>query len=154
MKIQFWAIGKANDKYFDEAIDHYTRRISHYFTVNWRLFPASKNNRKEDAMAAESESLLHARQPGDFLIALDETGEQLNSVQLASSIERQALNSIKCMTFAIGGAYGFSPSFLKKCDFTWSLSPLTFPHQLVRLILAEQIYRACTIMRNEGYHHE
>lgn len=153
MKIQLWAIGKANERLFDEAVEHYTGRIRHYFPVTWRIFPASKLSQKKDAMQEEASVLLHARQQGDIIVALDENAKQMNSIALASFIEKQLLHSPKSLIFAIGGAYGFDQSFLKKCDFTWSLSMLTFPHQLVRLILSEQLYRACTILRNEGYHH-
>lgn len=153
MKFQLWAIGKPNDKLFDEAISHYTKRIGHYFTVTWRIFPASKRTQKQDAMQEEASVLWHARQQNDIIIALDENGKLMSSSELASLIERKLITGSKNLIFAIGGAYGFDRDFLKKCDLILSLSPLTFPHQLVRLILSEQLYRACTILRNEGYHH-
>lgn len=89
----------------------------------------------------------------DHLIALDERGKMLDSLQLAQMIQQCANESIKNLIFLIGGAYGIHPDVLKRAQFKWSLSALTFPHQLVRLILAEQLYRACTINRNEKYHH-
>jgi 23S rRNA (pseudouridine1915-N3)-methyltransferase len=86
-------------------------------------------------------------------VLLDERGHQLSSEELATFIQLRANESIKNIIFLIGGAYGVSDELIKRADYKWSFSKLVFPHQLVRLILAEQIYRACTIMRNEKYHH-
>ena len=88
-----------------------------------------------------------------FLIALDERGKPLNSEGLADFMMKRSNESTKNLIFLIGGAYGIDEAVLKRADFKWSLSQLVFPHQLVRLILAEQVYRACTILRNEKYHH-
>ncbi len=101
----------------------------------------------------ESKIVLDKTGKDDFLIALDENGKEMDSVQLASFIQTRANESVKQIIFLIGGAFGLDDTVLKRADFCWSLSKLTFPHQLVRLILAEQIYRACTIQRNEKYHH-
>jgi len=89
----------------------------------------------------------------DFIILLDETGKQLTSVELANFIEQKTNASIRSLVFIIGGAFGVSDEIKQRANFTWSLSKLVFPHMLVRLILAEQVYRACTILRNEKYHH-
>ena len=88
------------------------------------------------------------------MIALDERGKEMSSEKLAEFIQARANESIKTIVFVIGGAFGLDEVVLKKANYTWSLSRLTFPHQLVRLILAEQVYRACTIIRNEKYHHK
>ena len=90
----------------------------------------------------------------DYLVALDEKGKQLNSVSLAEFIMKRSNESVKNLVFLVGGAFGLDEQVLKKANYKWSLSDLTFPHQLVRLILAEQVYRACTILRNEKYHHK
>jgi 23S rRNA (pseudouridine1915-N3)-methyltransferase len=92
-------------------------------------------------------------QPTDHLILLDERGKQLSSPGLAQLINQKANQSVSRLVFLIGGAYGVSEEIQSKANFTWSLSQLVFPHMLVRLILAEQLYRACTILRNEKYHH-
>ena len=92
-------------------------------------------------------------QPADKLILLDERGKNLYSPDLATLLQQYADQSTKNLVFLIGGAYGVSDAVKKRADFYWSLSNLVFPHMLVRLILAEQLYRACTIMRNEKYHH-
>ena len=111
-------------------------------------------NLSEEAIKkTEGISILNALQNDDVLVALDEYGKQWNSVELANFIQQKANESSRNIIFLIGGAYGIDESVLKKCSFKWSLSKLVFPHQLVRLILAEQIYRACTIIRNEKYHH-
>jgi len=89
----------------------------------------------------------------EYLVALDEHGKEMTSEQLAGFIQGRANESQKTIVFVIGGAFGLDDAVLERADYKWSLSKLTFPHQLVRLILAEQVYRACTIMRNEKYHH-
>ena len=89
----------------------------------------------------------------DFLVALDEKGKHFTSTELSVFIQNRANEGQKQLIFLIGGAYGIDDTILKRANHKWSLSQLTFPHQLVRLILCEQIYRACTILRNEKYHH-
>ncbi len=156
MKIIFWSLGKAHDRYVKEGIEMFTRRISHYFPVEWKLFPAAKNAENlspEEIKKAEGISILNALQNNDVVVALDENGKQWNSLELANFIQQKANESSRNLIFLIGGAYGLDENVLRKCHFKWSLSKLVFPHQLVRIILAEQIYRACTILRNEKYHH-
>jgi 23S rRNA (pseudouridine1915-N3)-methyltransferase len=156
MKIYFWSVGKAHEPYVKEGIELFTRRISHYYATEWKVFPTAKNAAsitEDQIKKAEATTLLNALQNGDVLIALDENGKQWNSNEVAGFIQQKANESIKNIIFLIGGSYGLHESILKKCSFKWSLSKLVFPHQLVRLILAEQIYRACTIIRNEKYHH-
>jgi 23S rRNA (pseudouridine1915-N3)-methyltransferase len=89
----------------------------------------------------------------EYLVVLDEHGKEMSSEQLAGFIQARANESHKTIVFVIGGAFGLDEAVLKRANYKWSLAKLTFPHQLVRLILAEQVYRACTIMRNEKYHH-
>ncbi|MEO9144558.1 MAG: 23S rRNA (pseudouridine(1915)-N(3))-methyltransferase RlmH [Ginsengibacter sp.] len=156
MKIYFWSVGKAHEPYVKEGVGLFTQRISHYYPIEWKIFPIAKNAatlNEEQIKKAEASLLLHTLQDDDVLVALDENGKQWNSIELAGFIQQKANESSKNIIFLIGGAYGIHESVLKKCSFKWSLSKLVFPHQLVRLILAEQIYRACTIIRNEKYHH-
>jgi 23S rRNA (pseudouridine1915-N3)-methyltransferase len=89
----------------------------------------------------------------DWLVVLDEKGRQFTSGGLAEFIRSRANESTKNLIFLVGGAYGLDGSVLQRANYKWSLSELTFPHQLARLILTEQLYRACTILRNEKYHH-
>lgn len=157
MKLYFWSVGKAHETYVKEGVETFTRRISHYYPVEWKIFAPAKNIAtlsKDQVKAAESSLILNALQQVDILIALDENGKQWNSIELAAFIQQRANESAKNIIFLIGGAYGLHENILKRCNHKWSLSKLVFPHQLVRLILSEQIYRACTIIRNEKYHHE
>lgn len=156
MKILFWSIGKPHEPYVKEGVELFTNRIAHYYPVEWKIFPSAKNAASispDQIRKAEAAAVLNSLQTDDLVIALDEYGKQVNSVELAGYIQQKANESTKDLIFLIGGAYGLDESILKKCKFRWSLSKLVFPHQLVRLILVEQIYRACTIIRNEKYHH-
>jgi 23S rRNA (pseudouridine1915-N3)-methyltransferase len=157
MKISLWAIGKNNEPYVKSGIDEFTKRISRYFPVEWTIIPVLKNAgmlSEMDLKKKEAETILQWLRPEDYLIALDEKGKQLSSEGLAQFLQTRSNESVKNIIFLIGGAFGLDNQVLSKAKFTWSLSSLTFPHQLVRLILAEQIYRACTILRNEKYHHK
>ena len=156
MKIYFWSIGKVHEPYVKEGIEIFTKRISHYYPVEWKIFPPAKNAAtisEDQIKKAEAIQLLSATQPGDALIALDENGNQWSSAELAAFIQQKANSNTKNLIFLIGGAYGLHETILNICNYKWSLSKLVFPHQLVRLILSEQVYRACTIIRNEKYHH-
>jgi 23S rRNA (pseudouridine1915-N3)-methyltransferase len=156
MKISFWSIGKANEPYIKAGVEDFTRRISRYFKVEWKIIPFPKNAAtlsEIDLKKKEGEIITGLLNKDDYLVALDERGKQISSEGLANFIQTRANESSKQVVFLIGGAYGIDEAVLKRADFKWSLSQLVFPHQLVRLILAEQVYRACTILRNEKYHH-
>ena len=157
MKLQFWSIGKNNEAYVKAGVEEFTSRISKYYKVDWTIIPLPKNSgmmREMDLKKKEAEIILDWLSKDDFLVALDEKGKQLSSEGLAEFIQKRANESVKTIVFLIGGAFGLDEAVLKRANFNWSLSQLVFPHQLVRLILAEQIYRACTILRNEKYHHK
>jgi 23S rRNA (pseudouridine1915-N3)-methyltransferase len=157
MKIWLWSVGKAHDSYVKEGIEDFTRRISKYYPVEWRVFSPARqtvNSSGVDIKKQEGQTILAQLQKDDYLVLLDENGMQITSPQLATLIERQANNSVKQLIFLIGGAFGVDDLVKARANYTWSLSPLVFPHQLVRLMLAEQLYRACSIIRNEKYHHE
>ena len=157
MKISFWSIGKANEVYVKAGVEEFTSRISRYFKVDWNIIPMPKNAglmSETDLKKKEGEIILQWLDKDDYLVALDERGKQLSSEGLADLIQARANDSIKQLVFLIGGAYGIDEAVLKRANNKWSLSPLVFPHQLVRLILAEQVYRACTILKNEKYHHK
>ncbi|MEO7983660.1 MAG: 23S rRNA (pseudouridine(1915)-N(3))-methyltransferase RlmH [Bacteroidota bacterium] len=156
MKISFWSVGKANEAYIKTGVEEFTRRISRYFKVEWTIIPVPKNaaNLSEmDLKKKEGETILEWLNKDDYLVVLDERGKQMSSEGLAAFIQTRANESTKQLIFLVGGAYGTDDTVLKRADHRWSLSQLVFPHQLVRLILAEQVYRACTILRNEKYHH-
>jgi 23S rRNA (pseudouridine1915-N3)-methyltransferase len=157
MKIWFWSIGKAHDSYVKEGVDEFTKRISKYFPVEWTIIPVPKNAgmlSEMDLKKREGGTILQWLKPDDYLIALDEHGKQFSSEGLSEFLQERASASTKNLVFLIGGAFGLDAAVLKRAQMKWSLSQLTFPHQLVRLILAEQVYRACTILQNEKYHHK
>ena len=157
MKIFFWSIGKANEPYIKAGVEEFTKRIARYFKVEWNIIPMPKNAgmmSEMDLRKKEGEIILQWLGKDDYLVALDERGKQLSSEGLANFIQTRANESTKHLIFLIGGAYGIDDAVLKRTDYKWSLSQLVFPHQLVRLILAEQVYRACTILKNEKYHHK
>ncbi len=157
MKLSLWSIGKAHESYIKEGVEEYTKRISKYYPVKWTIIPVPKNAgmlSEMDLRKREGEIIMEWLKPDDYLIALDEKGKQLTSEALSQLIEQRASENTKNIVILIGGAFGLHEMILQKAKFVWSLSQLTFPHQLVRLILAEQIYRACTILRNEKYHHK
>lgn len=156
MKIHFWSLGKPHEAYVKDGIEMFTKRITHYYPVEWNIIPTPKNAgmlSEMDLKKREGETILSFLQKEDYLVLLDERGKQLTSETLATFIQSRANESTQRLIFLIGGAYGVSDAVKKRANHTWSLSQLVFPHQLVRLILAEQIYRACTIIRNEKYHH-
>ena len=157
MKIQLWAIGKNHEPYIRDGAVDFTKRLSKYYSAEWVILPVPKNAGMLSAMdlkKKEGETILEWLKKGDYLVALDERGKQFTSPGLATFIQDRANEGIKNLVFLIGGAFGLDQQVLQRANHQWSLSNLTFPHQLVRLILAEQLYRACTILRNEKYHHE
>ncbi len=107
-----------------------------------------------DLKKKEGEMVLDWIQKDDYLVALDEYGKQLTSETLADFIQKRSNQSVRKLVFLIGGAFGLDKAVLERANYKWSLSQLTFPHQMVRLILAEQVYRACSIIKNEKYHHK
>ena len=156
MKIQLWSIGKPHDKELKPAIEQFTTRCNNYFSVEWNIIPVPRNAgmmSEMDLKKKEGEVILEWLEERDYMVALDERGKQFTSKALADFIQLRANESTRRLIFVIGGAFGLDEAILKRADMKWSLSTLTFPHQLVRLILAEQLYRAFTILRNEKYHH-
>jgi 23S rRNA (pseudouridine1915-N3)-methyltransferase len=157
MQLNFWTIGKPNEPYVKPGIEEFTSRVSKYFKVAWNIIPVPKNAgmlSEMDLKKREGETILEWLQKEDYLVALDERGKQMSSEKLAGFIQSRANESTKKLVFLIGGAFGLDEAVLKRANYRWSLSELTFPHQLVRLVLAEQVYRACTILKNEKYHHK
>lgn len=156
MKIALWSVGKAHESYVKEGVEDFTKRISRYFKVEWSIIPVPKNAgmlSEMDLKKKEGELILEWLSKDDYLVLLDERGKQLSSEGLATFIQSRANESIKQLVFLIGGAFGVDESVMQRANYKWSLSQLVFPHQLVRLVLAEQLYRACTILKNEKYHH-
>ena len=144
---------KAHESYINEGVINFTKRIGHYYPVHWQLIAPSKLKEPSQIKKAEAVSILKTIDATDILILLDETGKMLSSPQLAQFIQQKANQSAQNLVFLIGGAFGVDATVTKRAQFVWSLSDLVFPHMLVRLILAEQVYRACSILANEKYHH-
>lgn len=124
--------------------------------MEWTILPVPKNAgmlSEMDLKKKESATILDWLQKDDYLVALDGRGKEMSSETLAAFVRSRGNESLKNLVFLIGGAFGLDEAVLSRANYQWSLSKLTFPHQLVRLILTEQLYRACTILRNEKYHH-
>lgn len=146
MKFIFISVGKKNDSDIVDAVLDYTKRIERYFKVEWKIIPTSDKEK-------EGENILKLIQSDDFVIVLDEVGRELNTIELSAFVEKRMLASDSRIVFIIGGAYGMHDPILHRANFTWSLSKLTFPHQLVRLLLVEALYRAISVLKKEPYHH-
>jgi len=154
MKISIWSVGKNHEAYIKDGVAEFTKRISHYYPIDWQIIAPSKATQPAAIKKEEAQNIMKQMASTDVLILLDETGKMLNSPGLAQLIQQKANQSNQKIIFLIGGAYGVSDDIKKRANHTWSLSQLVFPHMLVRLILSEQIYRACSILANEKYHHE
>ena len=156
MTIKLVCIGKTKEAYARQGIDDYRRRIRRYVSLNYQELKAEKrreNTPDTEIQQREYECIQKALTPQDYVVALDEHGVQYSSVEFADFISRcQMQGRIKTLTFVTGGATGFSRVFLQQADHVVSLSKMTFPHQLCRLVLLEQVYRAYTILAGEPYH--
>ena len=150
MAMTIIAIGKKHEAWIKDGLEEYEQRLRKPFEAEWRLLPHSPI--AERAIADESERILESIQPDDYVVLLDEKGKMLSSPELSQALQAQ-FNWGQRVVFIIGGAFGVSQSVKDRADLVWSLSDLVFPHQLVRLILIEQIYRAQTIANGEAYHH-
>ena len=151
MPIRILCVGKRHESWVADGIERYQKRLKKPFTVEWVLLPHSAREGL-GARQDESERIL-SRLPGDeYVVLLDERGENLDSPQL-STLLLQPLESSRSVTLVIGGAYGVDQTVHQRADIVWSLSRLVFPHQLVRLIIAEQLYRAQEIAQGNPYHH-
>ncbi len=154
MKLSIIALGKKLDSSIEKLLNEYLTRLPKEFQLKWILHEGlkpGKNISQEQIQKKEAELLINLIPEGSFAVALDERGIQFTSQELALKLAEWKIVH-KEICFIIGGAYGIHADFLKKCDFCWSLSKLTLPHQLVRVILAEQIYRSWTILSRHPYH--
>ena len=157
MKITLLTVGKTDVKWVKEGLDLYVSRLSHYAPFQLRDLPELKNVSaldREQIKVREGELILKSLRPSDEVVLLDEGGRELRSVEFASWLEKRFSRGSRDIVFVIGGAYGFSKEVYARADSKLSLSKMTFSHQMVRTIFAEQLYRAFTIMRGEPYHHE
>lgn len=157
MKITLLTVGKTDKDWVRQGLDIYVSRLKHYIPFSIVEIPELKNVSalsKDLIKSKEGELILKNIRPTDDVILLDEKGKQYTSVELAKIIQDKISYAGKDIIFIIGGAYGFSDAVYQRANSKLSLSKMTFSHQMVRAIFAEQIYRAFTIMRGEPYHHE
>lgn len=156
MKTTLILVGKTNGKLFNQGIDDYAKRITHYMPFNIKVLPELKSTKslsENQQKVKEGEMILKNLSPSDDLVLLDEHGSELRSIEFASWLVKKR-NSGRNVVFVIGGPYGFSQDVYNRANEKISLSKMTFSHQMVRLIFTEQLYRACTIIKGEPYHHE
>lgn len=156
MKTELILVGKTNDKHFQTGIDDYCQRIGHYMPFSITVIPELKNTKSlgfQQQKEREGELILAKLQSSDHVVLLDEHGKDFRSVEFARWIEQKNA-SVRRLVFVIGGPYGFSETVYSRANEKISLSKMTFSHQMVRLVFVEQIYRACTIIKGEPYHHE
>ena len=156
MKTVLILVGKTNDKHFQAGINDYADRISHYMPFEIITIPELRNTKnlsEEQQKTAEGELILRQLQASDTVVLLDEHGKEMRSVEYARWLQQRSMNARR-LVFIIGGPYGFSPAVYSRADEKISLSLMTFSHQMFRLIFTEQLYRACTIIKGEPYHHE
>lgn len=149
--IKILAVGRRHENWIEEGIRRYETRLKPPFNTEWVLLPHSAREGL-GARQEESERILSKLKPDDFVILLDERGKLLDSPALSRKLLEQ-LERSRQVVLIIGGAYGVDESVQQRADLVWSLSPLVFPHQLVRLIVAEQLYRAQEIAAGRPYHH-
>lgn len=157
MKITLLTVGKTDRDWVRQGLDIYVSRLKHYIPFNLVEIPELKNVSSlsvEQIKSKEGELILKNIRPTDDLILLDERGRQYTSIELAKVLQDKISYIGKDLVFVIGGAYGFSQAVYDRSNSRISLSKMTFSHQMVRAIFAEQIYRAFTIMKGEPYHHE
>jgi len=156
MTIKLLAIGKTNRRPLQELISEYDKRLKHYVKFELEIIPDIKNTKNLSEIQQkekEGELILKKVKPTDVLVLLDEKGKQYSSLDFSEYLQKKMNSGIKELVFAVGGPYGFSDTVYQKAQGKFSLSKMTFSHQMVRLFVVEQVYRAFTILRNEPYHH-
>lgn len=156
MKVTLLLVGKTQDKNFVKGIEEYVSRIVHYLPFTITTIPELKNTKsltESQQKEREGERILKEIQPSDTVVLLDEHGKEFRSIAYASWLQKKQ-NTARGLVFVIGGPYGFSKAVYDRANEKISMSKMTFSHQMVRLIFVEQLYRACTIIKGEPYHHE
>ncbi|MCB9046855.1 MAG: 23S rRNA (pseudouridine(1915)-N(3))-methyltransferase RlmH [Chitinophagales bacterium] len=156
MDIEIWSIGKENEAFIDTGIELYFKKTRPYNPVQLVTLQLPKKAATTDierTKQQEEELIFKKLQPNHYLVLLDERGKMLTSPQWANQFQQCMNQGVKTLVILIGGAFGVSDRIRKEAKQVWSLSNLVFPHQLVRLIVAEQVYRAFSILHNSPYHH-
>lgn len=157
MNIKILMIGKTDNSIMKTIFDDYSKRLSMYINFSFEVINDIKNAKNLTEIQQkekEGELILAKLKPGNHLILLDENGENFSSIGFSEFIQKKMNSGIKTMVLVIGGPYGFSESVYKKANGKIALSKMTFSHQMIRMIIVEQLYRAFTILNNEPYHHQ
>lgn len=157
MNIEIWSLGKQNDDFIESGLQYYFQKTRPWNPVSLVVLQLPKKNATNDIARSkqmEEEMILKKLQPGHYLVLLDERGKSLNSIQWSQQFQSCMNQGVKTLVILIGGAFGVTDVVKQAARQCWSLSNLVFPHQLVRLIVAEQVYRAFSILNNSPYHHE
>lgn len=157
MNIELLTLGKTDVKWVKEGLDVYAARLEHYVPFKVTEIPELKKVQslsRDQIKEKEGELILKHLAPSDTLILLDEHGIEYRSVEFAGMLEKYMLQGTRNLVFAVGGAYGFSEAVYGRARSKIALSKMTFTHQMVRTVFAEQLYRALTILRGEPYHNE
>lgn len=157
MKIILAVVGRMGNSYLNKGVDEYVTRLKHYVPFEIVHLNDAKNTRnlsQAQQKQAEGRNILAFLEAGDQVVLLDEKGKLMRSVEFAQYIGRKMATVPRRLVFVVGGPYGFSPEVYARADALLSLSPMTFSHEMIRLIFTEQLYRAMTILRHEPYHHE
>ncbi len=158
MKITLACVGKIKEKYLTAGIDEFTKRLTPFcklevVSINEERMPDNPSDaEKQQVLARETQRLMAVIPENSYVILLDVIGRQLSSPELAAKIDALALEGKSHLTFVIGGAFGYTDELRRRADFALSFSKMTFTHQMIRLLLVEQIYRAFKISRGEKYH--
>ena len=157
MNIELIVVGKTDSQAVGTLFSDYVRRINHYCRFSVTVLPDVRNTRSLSASrqrTAEGEAILRQLSQGDCVVLLDERGAEYRSMEFAAWLQKRMNSGVRRLVAVIGGPYGFSDEVYARADAQLSLSKMTFSHQMVRAIFAEQLYRAFTILNNEPYHHE
>ena len=157
MQIELIVVGKTDSKEVAALVEMYAKRINHYCKFAITILPDLRNTKSLSARQqnkSEGERILALLTESDYVVLLDERGKEFRSMEFAEWVEKRMTSGLKRLVFVIGGPYGFSEEVYARANGQISLSRMTFSHQIVRAIFAEQIYRAFTILNNEPYHHE
>lgn len=153
MRISILAVGRLKERWWSQAADEYLKRLGPFARTEVLEVPDRDVSRQEDtAVAREGDDLLRALPEGAYVVALDSSGKERTSEELAAWLEQRMLGGVSHIAFVVGGAAGLDRRVVERADESLSLSAMTFPHQMARVILLEQLYRAFKIIRGEPYH--
>jgi 23S rRNA (pseudouridine1915-N3)-methyltransferase len=156
MKVILLVVGKTDASFWADALAEYSSRLKHYLSFETEVVPDIKSTKKrtgEQQKKQEGHLIVNAVQSNDYVVLLDEGGREMTSVQFSQFLEKKLQVPQKRLIFVIGGPFGFSEEVYKRADEKLSIGKMTFSHQMVRAVFAEQLYRAMTILRGEKYHH-